>query len=111
VRDRLMASAQRVRSPEVWLDPGIGFSKTAAQSLQLLRHTETLVATGLPVYIGASRKSFIGHTLQLPSPEARLSGSLAAVAAAWQRGARAFRVHDVSETRQLLDILCAIEQA
>lgn len=111
VRDALLAAADRARSPEVWLDPGIGFAKTAPQSLALLRHTDALVATGRPVYIGASRKSFIGHTLGLPDPTDRLPGSLAAVAAAWQRGARAFRVHDVAETRQLLDLLWAIEHA
>ena len=111
VRDALLASADRVRSAQVWLDPGIGFAKSAPQSLSLLKHTEALVNTGLPVYIGASRKSFIGHTLGLPSAQDRLPGSLAAVAATWQRGTRAFRVHDVAEARQLLDLLCAIEAA
>jgi len=111
VRDALLAAAERARSPEVWLDPGIGFAKSAPQSLSLLKHTEALVATGLPVYIGASRKSFIGHTLGLDSPADRLPGSLAAVAAAFQRGARAFRVHDVAETRQLLDLMWAVERA
>ncbi len=109
VRTALLTAAARARSPEVWIDPGIGFAKTAAQSLSLLRHTDNLVATGLPVYIGASRKSFIGHTLGQPNAEERLAGSLAAVAAAYQRGARAFRVHDVAETRQLLDLLRAVE--
>jgi dihydropteroate synthase len=111
VRDQLLAAADRARSPEVWLDPGIGFAKSAAQSLALLRHTRALVDTGLPVYIGASRKSFIGHTLGLPSAADRLAGSLAAVAATYQRGARAFRVHDVRQTRELLDLLYAIDHA
>ena len=111
VRDSLVALAARARSEQVWIDPGIGFAKTAAQSLALLRGTDRLVETGLPVYIGASRKSFIGHTLNQPDPADRLVGSLAAVAAAWQRGARAFRVHDVAQTRQLLDLLVAVEQS
>ena len=91
------------------LDPGIGFAKTAEQSLALLRGLDRLVATGLPVFVGASRKSFIGHTLGLTDPAQRLPGSLGAAAAAWARGARALRVHDVAQTRQLLDMLVAID--
>lgn len=109
VRDALVEAAGRARSDAVWIDPGIGFAKTAAQSLKLLAATEVLVATGLPVYIGASRKSFIGHTLGVPAAADRLGGSLAAAAAARSQGARAFRVHDVAETRQLLDLLDELE--
>ena len=95
----------------MWIDPGIGFAKTAEQSLSLLKNTGVFVATGHPVFIGASRKSFIGHTLDVRESEDRLAGSLAAVASAWQQGAEAFRVHDVAETRHLLDMLHAIEGA
>lgn len=111
VRDHLLARAGRARSPQVWIDPGLGFPKTAAQSLSLLAHLDALVATGLPVLVGASRKSFIGATLGQPASADRLPGSLAAAAAAWQRGARALRVHDVAPTRQLLDLLAAVEAA
>lgn len=111
VRAALIAAAGRCRSPQVAIDPGIGFAKDAAQSLRLLHDTGALVATGLPVYIGASRKSFIGHTLGLPDPADRLAGSLAAVAAAFHRGARIFRVHDVAQTRQLVDLMHAIDRA
>jgi dihydropteroate synthase len=107
----LEAAARRARSPEVFIDPGIGFAKTPQQSLALLAATPRLCATGWPVYVGASRKSFIGHSLGLPDPRDRLPGSLAAVAAAWQGGASAFRVHDVAATRQLLDLLTAIAEA
>ncbi len=111
VSDWLVKRAELVRSEGVWIDPGIGFAKTAEQSLALLAHTEKLVATGLPVLIGASRKSFIGKTLGIDDPSNRLGGSLAAVAATWARGAQAFRVHDVGATRQLLDLMYAIEEA
>lgn len=111
VRAELLAAAERARAPERWIDPGIGFAKTAPQSLTLLRHLDRLVDTGLPVVVGASRKSFIGHTLGLSSPEDRLYGSLAAAADAWQRGASVLRVHDVRETRQVLDLLHAIAVA
>lgn len=111
VANWLVDRASLVRSEGCWIDPGIGFAKDAQQSLKLLAHTERLVATGLPVMIGASRKSFIGHTLGIDDPTNRLGGSLAAVAAGWASGAQAFRVHDVSHTRQLLDLLYAIEGA
>ncbi|MCB9777759.1 MAG: dihydropteroate synthase [Alphaproteobacteria bacterium] len=110
VRDFLLDRAALARSPQVWLDPGIGFAKTAAQSLALLRHLDVLVATGLPVYVGASRKSFIGQTLDQPDPGQRLVGSLAAAAAAVERGALALRVHDVAETRQLVELLTAVRR-
>jgi dihydropteroate synthase len=105
----LKERAGLARSKTVWIDPGIGFAKTTEQSLLLLQHTDRLVATGHPVLIGASRKSFIGQALSIDDPEDRLAGSLAAVASSWSKGAQAFRVHDVAETRQLLDLLYAIE--
>ncbi len=107
----LCERAEHARAKTVWIDPGIGFAKTAKQSLALLKNTDQFVATGHPVLIGASRKSFIGHTLDIPNTEDRLSGSLAAIASAWTKGAEAFRVHDVKESRQLLDLLYAIEGA
>ena len=107
----LCERAARAQSNTVWIDPGIGFAKTAEQSLTLLSNTGVFVATGHPVFIGASRKSFISHTLDMRESDDRLAGSLAAVATAWQQGAKAFRVHDVAETRQLLDMLHAIEGA
>ncbi len=105
----LLRAAGRSRSALTLLDPGLGFAKSADQSLALLAATDRLVATGLPVYIGASRKSFIGHVLGLPDAGDRLAGSLGAVAAAWARGARVFRVHDVRPTRHLVDLMAAVD--
>ncbi|MEL6342675.1 MAG: dihydropteroate synthase [Myxococcota bacterium] len=111
VRDVLVERAEQCKSREVWLDPGIGFAKGASQSLSLLKHLPTLVATGYPVLVGASRKSFIGRTLDRPDADDRLAGSLAAAAAAAIRGAAALRVHDVRATRDVVALLYAIEQA
>lgn len=111
VRQRLVEAAGRARCARIWIDPGIGFAKTPAQSLRLLHHLDQLVNTGLPVLVGASRKSFIGATLGLPDPADRLPGSLAAAAAAWLAGASVLRVHDVAATRQALDLLWAIQRA
>jgi dihydropteroate synthase len=107
----LMKGAEKAQSKTVWIDPGIGFAKTPAQSLSLLKHCETFVDSGYPVLIGASRKSFIGHCLRHPGTEDRLFGSLAAVAAGYYAGARAFRVHDVQATRDVLELLVAIDNA
>ena len=107
VKSWLLHQAQSCLSQEVWLDPGIGFAKTAEQSLLLIRHLDQFVALGHPILLGASRKSFIGKVLQKKSPDQRLAGSLAAVAAGWNAGVKAFRVHDVQETRDVLDFLQA----
>ena len=101
---------QRARSQQVYFDPGIGFAKTAQQSLQILGSTENFLQLGHPILIGTSRKSFIGHTLNLPKSEDRLIGSLATVAYTHERGASAWRVHDVKETRQMLDMLDALKR-
>jgi dihydropteroate synthase len=76
------------------LDPGLGFGKSPEQSLRLVRELDTLLALGLPFLVGASRKGFIGHVLDLP-PAERLEGSLACAAIATYHGASILRVHDV----------------
>src|SRR5438309_2093404 len=82
---------------EVWVDPGIGFGKTAEHNLRLLGHIGRLVASGHPVLIGTSRKSFLGGLVEgepapLPSEE-RLEGSLATAVWAMANGAGMVRVH------------------
>ena len=106
----LCESAKKAKSPRVWIDPGIGFAKTPQQSLMLLKNTSKFVDTGYPVLLGASRKSFIGHTIGRIDSEDRLAGSLAAVAAGFYSGATAFRVHDVRETTDLIRLLWEISQ-
>ena len=59
---------------EVWVDPGIGFGKTAAHNLALLRHLPELVADGLPVLVGTSRKSFLGRLASGPAGEPAARG-------------------------------------
>ena len=76
------------------IDPGLGFAKTAAQSLRLLRRLDALQVLQRPVVVGPSRKSFIGAVLDAPVEE-RLMGTAAAVALAIAGGAHMVRVHDV----------------
>ncbi|MFM2245797.1 MAG: hypothetical protein RL071_1871 [Pseudomonadota bacterium] len=107
----LAAAAGRAQSAQVWVDPGVGFAKDTAQNLRLIDQLARVAALGHPVLVGLSRKRFVGAVLALPDPADRLFGSLGAAAAAWQRGAQIFRVHDVGPTRQLLDMLWAVDCA
>jgi dihydropteroate synthase len=89
------------------VDPGIGFAKDAAQSLEALRRLPELAALDRPFLVGPSRKSFIGKVLDLPVGE-RLFGTAAAVAAAVLGGAHVVRVHDVKEMVQVVRLSDAI---
>ncbi|HEX7079262.1 MAG TPA: dihydropteroate synthase [Candidatus Eisenbacteria bacterium] len=89
------------------LDPGIGFSKRAEQSVAALRGLPLLTALGRPVYIGLSRKSFLGHLTGRPADE-RLAAGLGAAVAAVALGARIVRTHDVRETVDALAAAAAI---
>src|SRR5579872_4020653 len=97
------AQADGVR--DVWVDPGIGFGKTPAHNLRLLRQLPLLVAEGLPVLVGTSRKGFLGLVAArrgaAPAPpEKRLAASLASAVWAMACGASMVRVHDVAATVQ-----------
>lgn len=99
IRGELMESVDIARQagiPDEYiiLDPGIGFGKTVEQNLELLDRLAEIRQLGFPVLLGASRKSFIGYTLNLP-PDQRLEGTAAAVAIGIARGADIVRVHDV----------------
>ncbi|HUG83038.1 MAG TPA: dihydropteroate synthase [Euzebya sp.] len=85
---------------QIILDPGIGFAKTAAQNLELLRAVPQLRGLGRPVMIGASRKSFLSTVAGGSEPADRLSGSLAVAVQSVLDGAAFLRVHDVAETVQ-----------
>jgi dihydropteroate synthase len=83
-------------------DPGIGFGKTPQHNLELLKNLSAFHALGVPLLVGASRKSFISALYGPSTPEERLGGSLASALTAAQQGAAWLRVHDVKETRQFL---------
>ncbi len=104
------AAAAGIPQERLLVDPGIGFGKTAAHSLELLRRLDALRALGRPLVVGASRKSFLGAVTGAPV-ERRLPGSLAAAAWAAVHGAEVLRVHDVAETVEFLRVWAAIEDA
>jgi len=103
------AMAAGVARENIWLDPGIGFGKTAEHSLVLLRNLDRIVALGFPVLLGASRKSSIAAIAHDRSTaDQRLGGSIAVALAAARSGVAAVRVHDVAETVQALAVAEAI---
>jgi len=89
------ARAQGVRDEQIWLDPGLGFGKTAQHNLEILRRLPELRALGYPLVVGASRKRFLGKVLGTDDPQDRLEGTAAAVALSIAGGADVVRVHDV----------------
>jgi dihydropteroate synthase len=90
------AIAVGISPNRIALDPGIGFAKTMAQNLEILRCVPELRALGYPVLIGPSRKSFIGTILNQPDPQERVWGTAAACCGAISGGADLLRVHDVA---------------
>jgi dihydropteroate synthase len=101
------ATAAGIAEERIWLDPGIGFGKTAAHSLELLRRLSELRELGRPLVIGTSRKSFIGKVDGSDAGE-RLGGTIASSVLAAAEGAEVLRVHDVAEVGQALKMATAI---
>jgi dihydropteroate synthase len=100
------AVAEGIPAERIWLDPGIGFGKTLAHNLELLRRLGEIVALGRPVVVGASRKRFLGALTGKPETD-RVAGTVAANVIAYERGAHMFRVHDVAATRDALAVVGA----
>jgi dihydropteroate synthase len=104
-----IAVAVKAGIPEdkILIDPGIGFGKTLEHNMTILKNLSQLTSLGRPLLVGISRKSFIGKLLEgenVPPPEQRLAGTLAATLQAVQQGAQGVRVHDVGATRQALSV-------
>ena len=104
------ARAAGIAADALAIDPGIGFGKTLTHNLVLLAAVPRFAATGIPVLIGTSRKSFIGHLTGVVAPSDRLAGSLASAVLAARDGARILRVHDVAETVAALAVQAAIDE-
>ena len=102
------AEEQGVRRDRIWLDPGLGFGKTAAHNLELLRRLPELRALGLPLVVGASRKKFLGKILGTDDPNDRKDGTAATVALSIASGAAMVRVHDVREMARVAKVSDAI---
>lgn len=103
LEDRIAAcEAAGIARSRIAIDPGIGFAKTHAQSIELLANIDRFVALDVPVVIGASRKGFLKSLGGGARPEDRLQASVTVAVDAARKGAHILRVHDVSETARAL---------
>jgi dihydropteroate synthase len=100
------AVREGVREQRIMLDPGIGFGKTVAHNLELLRRLGELSTLGRPIVIGTSRKSFLAKLTGRPGGD-RLAATIATNVLALERGASVFRVHDVAPLRDALAVAAA----
>jgi dihydropteroate synthase len=105
------AIAAGVAEENVILDPGIGFGKTVAHNLLLLKHLDEIPALGFPVLVGASRKAFLGRLTGATDPKDRLFATVATTVLAYERGATLFRVHDVRPNVEALAVAAAVRRA
>ncbi len=102
------AEAAGIPRARILVDPGIGFGKTTAHNLALIRGLSILHGTGCPILFGASRKRFIGTVGEASAPADRMAGSIAVALEALRQGAQVIRVHDVKETRQAVRLWTAL---
>ena len=103
-----VAEAAGIDPTRMIVDPGLGFAKTPAHNLELLRRLGELRGMGRAILVGASRKSTIGYLLDGAPPEQRLEGSLALAVLAVAGGAHIVRVHDVAETVRAVRVADAV---
>ncbi|MES2607629.1 MAG: dihydropteroate synthase [Pseudomonadota bacterium] len=103
----LFALENGVDPSKIILDPGIGFGKTVEQNIEIMARFHEIPKLRYPILLGASRKSFIGYTVNAPVNE-RLGGSLAALTIGIMKGAQIVRVHDVEESVQAAKLVDAI---
>ena len=98
-----------ISEDKIVIDPGIGFGKRTGRGIEdnciILRRLKELKSFKKPILVGTSRKTFIGNICNKPLPEGRLDGSLATVAIAVANGADIVRVHDVRETKSVVDMV------
>ena len=112
IADRIAAAeAAGIQRDQIVIDPGIGFGKTQAHNLTLLRDLAAFHALGPPLLVGASRKRFIGTIGRADAPKDRLGGSLAVALHAALQGAHLLRVHDTIQTTQALRLMLAVNGA
>ena len=102
------AEALGIDRARIILDPGIGFGKTQAHNLALLRGLSLFHGLGCPILLGTSRKRFVGTIGRAAAPQDRAPGSIATALAGVAQGVQVVRVHDVPETRQALRLWQAL---
>jgi len=99
-----IAKEAGVKDEKIILDPGVGFAKTMDDNLEVMRNLDAFVQLGYPVLLGTSRKSFIGHILDVP-PTERMEGTGATVCLGIQKGCHIMRIHDVLEMSRMAKMM------
>ncbi len=102
------AIACGIARENIIIDPGIGFAKDSAQNIELLKRLSEFQSFNLPILVGASRKSFIGHILHKTDPKERVWGTAAACCRAIAGGANILRVHDVPQMYDVIRVADAL---
>ena len=113
VRDFLLDRARQaqsfgVKKEKIIIDPGIGFGKSRRHNLAIMRHLTEFAATGYPVLLGTSRKRFMGAICQETVFKELLGATCATTVLGVQAGVRIFRVHDVRDNRQAMEVTLAV---
>ncbi len=113
VCDFLVARAEMAKNyglseDAIILDPGIGFGKNTEHNLTLLKHLNKVTALGYPVLLGTSRKRFMGQVCRVAEPQQRVPASCATTVLGLQAGVKIFRVHDVWQHKQVMDLMTAL---
>jgi dihydropteroate synthase len=101
------AVAEGVPESRITIDPGIGFGKTVAHNLELLRRLDEFLELGFTVLVGTSRKGFLGRLVGREDPHDRVAATVATNVLALERGASVFRVHDVAASADALTVAAA----
>ena len=113
VCDFLMTRAEAAKGcglndSDIILDPGIGFGKNTDHNLRLLKHLNKITALGYAVLLGTSRKRFMGQVCRADEPQQRVPASCATTVLGLQAGVKIFRVHDVWQHKQVMDLVAAL---
>ena len=109
VKQALEAQSIGVKKENIILDPGIGFGKRTQHNLELLRNLKTITNLGYPILLGTSRKRFMGEIAKQQDPRERMPATCATSAIGVLAGVKIFRVHDIWQNRQALDVTWAIK--
>jgi len=105
------AESLGVNKSNIILDPGIGFGKRTKHNLELLRDLNQIVELGYPVLLGTSRKRFMGDIADEENPNRRMPATCSTSALGVKAGVNIFRVHDIWQNRQALDVSWAIQNS
>ena len=100
-----IAKSYGLNDSDIILDPGIGFGKNTEHNLTLLKHLNKITSLGYAVLLGTSRKRFMGQVCDVSEPQQRVPASCATTVLGLQAGVKIFRVHDVWQHRQVMDLM------